>query len=512
MKTANSTLKDTNKPASHGTGPQTDIMKPAANFAASPKYLWYDLQRQDPPKRSPQERMADFREIYSLYDEEIVKIQASRCIQCGLPFCMQGCPLGNRIPEWLGLAAEGKFLEAAAISRSTSNMPEICARVCSQERLCESMCALTDKADAIPIGAIEKFINEYAFAHGGIETPHPAPNGFTVAVVGSGPAGLSCADELVTRGYKVTVFEASNHPGGLLTHGIPEFKLENSVVERRLGLLQQRGVRFLTGVTVDKEVGLNTLIKEYDAIFLSMGSQNSRPLDLPGADLKGVGLALPFLMGKKMGVATGQTPIPVTGKRVVVLGGGDTAIDCVRTAIRAGAKEVTCVYRREAFQMPAGKREYKNACEEGVKFIFLAAPIAMEGNASGQVTDVRCVRTAPWEIGELGRIAPPIQMPRSEFSMPADIVLAAFGFEATPSPATPEWTRIQLNGLGGVVVDENQMTSLPGVFSGGAQVTGPNLVVHAVRDGRKSAAGIHRFLQARGPKPTESVAKESAQQ
>jgi len=507
MKTANGTPKDASKPASHGTGPHTDLMKPAAHFAESPKYVWYDLSRQDPPKRSAVARMADFREIYSLYDEEIVKIQASRCIQCGLPFCMQGCPLGNRIPEWLGLAADGRFLEAAAVSRATSNMPEICARVCSQERLCEGMCALADKADAIPIGAIEKFINEYAFAHGGVETPHPAPNGLAVAVVGSGPAGLSCADELVTRGYAVTVFEASSHPGGLLTHGIPEFKLENSVVERRLGLLQQRGVRFLTGVAIEKEVGLGALIKEYDAVFLGMGSQNSRPLNLPGAGLKGVGLALPFLMGKKMGVATGQTPMSITGKRVVVLGGGDTAIDCLRTAIRAGAREVVCVYRREAFQMPAGKREYKNACEEGAKFIFLAAPVEMRGNASGQVTDVRCVRTAPCEIGEEGRTAPPIQEPRSEFLVSADVVLAAFGFEATPSPATPEWTRIELNAMGGVVVDANQMTSLPGVFSGGAQATGPNLVVHAVRDGRKAAAGIHRYLEARGPKAAIPVGK-----
>ena len=505
MKTADGTPKDTHKPVSHGTGPHTSLMKPADHFAQSPKYAWHDLARQDPPKRSALERMADFREIYSLYDEEIVKIQASRCIQCGQPFCVQGCPLGNRIPEWLGLAAEGKFLDAAAISQTTSNMPEICARVCAQERLCEGMCALTDKAGVIPIGAIEKFINEYAFAHGGIEVPHPAPNGMSIAVVGSGPAGLSCADELATRGYAVTVFEASSHPGGLLTHGIPEFKLENTVVQRRLGLLQQRGVRFLTGLTVEKEVGLNSLIKEYDAVFLSMGSQNSRPLELPGAQLQGVGLALPFLMGKKMGVATGQTPMPLTGKHVVVLGGGDTAMDCVRTAIRAGARDVVCVYRREAAQMPASKKEYKNACEEGAQFTFLAAPVALEGIPSGQVTHVRCVRTTPGEIGELGRIAPPIQMPRFEFLVPADVVLAAFGFEATPFPATPEWTRIQVNGLGGVVVDKDQMTSLPGVFSGGAQVTGPNLVVHAVRDGRKSAAGIHRYLQARGPKPVEPI-------
>lgn len=507
MKTANGNPPDKNAPASHGRGPHTSLMKPAANLAESPKYVWYGQPRQDPPKRSAQERMADFREIYSLYDEEIVKIQASRCIQCGLPFCMQGCPLGNRIPEWLGLAAEGKFLEAAAISRATSNMPEICARVCTQERLCESMCALTDKAEVIPIGAIEKFINEYAFAHGGVEITLPPPNGMSVAVAGSGPAGLSCADELAALGYAVTVFEAAQEPGGLLTHGIPEFKLENTVVERRLGLLQQRGVRFLTGVSVEKEVSLKSLIEDYDAVFLSMGSQNSRPLDLPGAGLQGVGLALPFLMGKKLGVATGQAPLAITGKRVVVLGGGDTAMDCVRTAIRAGAREVVCVYRREPVQMPAGKREYRNACEEGVQFIFLAAPVALEGNAAGQVTHVRCVRTAAVPLGELGRIAPPIQMPRTEFLVPADIVLAAFGFQATPLPATPEWSRIELNGLGGVIVDENQMTSLPGVFSGGAQVTGPNLVVHAVRDGRRAAAGIHRYLLARGPKPASSDGK-----
>ncbi len=459
----------------------------------NPKYTWCEVARVDPPKRSVLERSADYNEIYSLFDEDTVMAQASRCIQCAMPFCSIGCPLGNRIPEWLGLAAEGRFLEAAAASRATSNMPEICSRVCPQERLCEGMCTLIERTDPIPIGAIEKFINEYAFAHGAVEAHRVMPNGFSVAVVGSGPAGMACADELAMRGYAVTIFESLSHPGGLLVNGIPSFKLEKSVVDRRLAILQKRGVKTRTNVTVGKDISLAELLAEFEVVFLGMGAQKPKELDIPGAQLPGVYHALPFLIEKNLGIKSDLPPIPVQGKRVAVLGGGDTAMDCLRTAIRSGALEAICLYRRDFANMPGSRKEYKNAVEEGAQFSFLTNPTALEANAAGEVGQVRCVRMELGEPDANGR-RKPYKVPGSEFVVPVDIVLGAYGFDPVPFPPNTEWSHIAVNDWGGVIVDENQMTSMPKVFSGGDQVRGANLVVHSVRDGRKAALGIHKYL------------------
>ena len=248
------------------------------------KYSWREISRGEPPKRSATERITDFDEIYSLFDEATIKEQASRCLQCPHPGCMLGCPLSNRIPEWLALAAEGRFLEAAEVSQATSNMPEICPRVCPQERLCEGSCILNGRSDPICIGAIEKFINEYAFAHGGLKIERPPANGLRVAVVGSGPGGLACADELAKLGYAVTIFESQTLPGGLLMNGIPAFKLEKSVVERRVNILKQMGVEVQLGVTVGKDVSLKQLQQDFDAIFLGVGAQKPKLLDVPGAE------------------------------------------------------------------------------------------------------------------------------------------------------------------------------------------------------------------------------------
>jgi glutamate synthase (NADPH/NADH) small chain len=462
------------------------------------RYAWREISRADPPKRAADERITDFHEIYSLFDEATIREQASRCVQCAEPTCVQGCPLNNRIPEWLALAAEGKFLAAAEISRATSNMPEICPRVCPQERLCEGACVVNSASGTICIGAIEKFINEYAFAHGAGPDTCAVRNGLRVAVIGSGPGGLACADELTKLGYAVTVFESQQLPGGLLMNGIPSFKLEKSVVERRVNILRQEGVEFQMGVIVGKDVGLQDLLNKFSAVFLGIGAQQAKPLDVPGVDLKGIWQALPFLTQKNAPTALDLPPFSVEGKRVVVLGGGDTAMDCLRTAVRCGATETMCAYRRDLANMPGSRKEYANALEEGAKFLFLTNPICLEGNANGEVAAVRCVRMELGEPDATGRRKPrPVK--GSEFSIPADVILVAYGFDPVPYPAGSDLARIAVNEWGATKVDENQMTNVPGVFAGGDVVRGPSLVVHAVRDGRKAAAGIHRFLSKQSP-------------
>jgi glutamate synthase (NADPH/NADH) small chain len=458
------------------------------------KRAWAEIDRIGPPKRPADERVADFHEIYSLFDEATVREQASRCIQCPKPSCVTGCPLANRIPEWLALAAEGDFLGASELSRSTSNMPEICSRVCPQERLCEGSCILNGISEPVCIGAIEKFINEYALARGGIEVKLPPTNEVSAAVIGSGPGGLACADELAKLGYAVTVFESQGLPGGLLMNGIPAFKLEKSVVERRINLLRERGVIFQLGVTVGHDVSLRDLLARYKAVFLGVGAQKAKALDISGADLKGVFQSLPFLIQKNVAVPFEAPTIAVKGKRVVVLGGGDTAMDCLRTALRCGAREATCLYRRDLANMPGSRKEYVNALEEGAQFMFLTNPIALEG-ANGNVASVRCVKMELGEPDASGRRKPRV-VSGSDFSIAADVLLVAYGFDPAPFPPGSDFSKIGINSWGGLIVDENQMTTVPGVFAGGDSTRGPSLVVHAVRDGRKAALGIHRFLAA----------------
>jgi len=468
-----------------------------SSHSGQESHLWREIDRAEPPKRPAAERITDFHEIYSLFDEATIREQASRCVQCASPACVTGCPLGNRIPEWLALAADGKFLEAAEISRSTSNMPEICPRVCPQERLCEGACVVDDPPGAICIGAIEKFINEYALAHGAVPAIKATPNGKRVAVVGAGPGGLACADELGKLGYAVTVFESQLLPGGLLLFGIPAFKLEKAVVERRVNILKQQGVEFKVGVTVGRDIGLDGLLAGHEAVFLGMGALKSKPLDVPGAELKGVYQGLPFLAQKNAPVSLGLPPVEVKGKRVVVLGGGDSAMDCLRTAVRCGAADTVCAYRRDLANMPGSRKEYANALEEGARFLFLTNPLALEGNAGGEVIAVRCVRMELGEPDASGR-RKPAPVKGSEFTLPADLILIAYGFDPVPPPPGSDLSRIAVNEWGGTRTDANKMTSVPGVFAGGDLVRGPSLVVHAVRDGREAAAGIHRYLSSQG--------------
>jgi glutamate synthase (NADPH/NADH) small chain len=468
---------------------------PAGSGPANPKYAWRAIRREAPPKRPAAERVGDFCEIYANYDADAVRAQASRCIQCPHPLCSQACPLGNRIPEWLGLAAQGEFLEAAAVSRTTSNIPEICSRVCPQERLCEGACILNGKSDPVAIGAVERFINDYALDHGAIGPFTAPPNGRKVAVIGSGPGGMACADELSQLGYDVTVFEALLIPGGLLVNGIPAFKLEKHIVERRIDWLAKRGVKFRLGVRVGCDVSLAELRRDFEAVFLGVGAQRPKPLDLPGADLSGVVPALTFLVQKNVSLPALDGPtIEVEGRRVAVLGGGDTAMDCLRTALRCGAREAVCLYRRDLPNMPGSRKEYANALEEGARFEFLTNPVELIAGQNGAVSAVRCVRMELGAADASGR-RKPRPVAGSEFIVNADLLLVAYGFDPVPFPPESDFAALQTDEWGSLRVDQNQMTSVAGVFAGGDSVRGPSLVVHAVRDGRKAAKGIHCFLQ-----------------
>jgi glutamate synthase (NADPH) small chain len=460
------------------------------------KYAWRELAHKGLPKRSAAERAADFLEIYGLYDEAIAREQASRCIQCPNPSCVTGCPLCNPIPQWMLLTAEGRFLEAAAVLGSATNMAEVCARMCPTERLCEGSCILNGVSEPVSIGAIEQFLAEYAFAHGHVDASTAPPNGLRVAVVGSGPGGLACADELARRGYAVTIFDSALVPGGLLVNGTPAFKVERSIIQRRIEILQKRGVTFRLGVKLDENLASGELRSDFDAVFLGFDSRRARSLEIPGADQQGVLQAHPFILQKTTAVLLELPPIEVSGKRVVVLGAGDTAMDCLRTAVRYGAREALCVYRRDEGDMPASRREYENAVEEGARFVFQAAPIAVLGNDQHQVTGLRVVRT---ELGLMDSTGPRPFLVRSgsEFDLPADLIVLALGFEPLACPHSGDLSDLAVNDWGGIVVDSSQMTSIPGVFAGGDIVRGPSLVLHAVRDARHAAAQIHAYLSER---------------
>jgi len=463
------------------------------NVPWPPKHNWREIARKTPPKRDAAERICDFDEIYGLFDQATAREQASRCINCPDPLCVQACPLGNRIPEWLALVADGRFLDAAEVSRSTSNMPEICSRICPQDRLCEGGCILNAVSDPVSIGALEKFINEYSFGHETIDAAVAPPNGRSVAVVGSGPGGITCADELAKRGYAVTIFEAQSRAGGLLVNGIPSFKLEKTVVERRLDLLRRRGVEIRCGVKIGRDISLSMLRRQFDAVYLAIGAQKPKELDIPGAELRGVFHALPFLIQMNLGDTAEGPLINVQGKRVAVLGGGDTAMDCLRTALRSGAREAVCIYRRDLENMPGSRREYLNATEEGARFMFLTNAVELLGNDAGAVAQLRCVRMELGEPDAKGR-RKPRPIPDSEFTLGVDAVLVAYGFDPVPIFAAGNSDQIEVNQWGGVVVGPNQMTSVPGVFAGGDLVRGADLVVRAVRDSRKAAAAIHNYL------------------
>jgi glutamate synthase (NADPH/NADH) small chain len=461
------------------------------------KYTWSEVSRAEPPTRAAGERVADFLEIYGPYDEGTAREQASRCIQCPSPACVTGCPLDSRIPQWLALTADGQFLEAAELMLA-DGMPEIHARVCVGERNCEAACLLGAKSEPVPISSIGHFLLDYAWKHGVTDTPVALPKGQRVAVIGSGLCGLVGADELSRLGYRVAVIDSHAKPGGRLVNGLPGFRINRSLVERRVELLKQRGVELRLGIAWGSDVTLASLQREFDAVFFGWGRAEIVPLEIPGAALQGVHQAYPFVLQHTAGLDFKAPPVDVHGRRVAVLGGGDTAMDTARIAVRLGASKVVCIYRRDAARMPASPREFEHAQEEGVQFLFLSNPVEIVGHAAGQVTHVRCLRVAlesPDDVGR-GRAQP---VAGSEFDVPADRVLVAYGFAPPRLPATGGFEGLRTDERGCLVVDADQMTTIPGVFAGGSIVRGPIPLVDAVRDARKAAAGIDRYLAAHTP-------------
>lgn len=456
-------------------------------------HAWIELARTGLPKRPASERVADFLEIYGLYDEVVAREQASRCVQCPDPLCVAGCPVHAHIPEWLALTAAGQIHEAASLVQSTNTFSEICSRVCPADHLCEATCIITGRAAPVSIWAVEQFLNDYALAHGLVSEPEVPANGWRVAVIGAGPGGLACADELAQRGYAVTVFDSRPVAGGLLVYGTPAFRLERSIVERRVEVLKKRGVVFRLGASIGRDPSREELQSQFDCVYLGLGARRARPLHLPGSPLRGVSQAVPFIAQAHVDLPREAPPVDVAGRRVAVIGGGDTAIDCLRTAVRCGAREVIGLYRRDADSMPCSHREYENAVEEGVRFVFQSAPAAILGNDQGAVTGLRLVRTVPGTVAADGRRTFAAQ-PGTEYELATDHVFLALGFDPDTHPASNPFADLRVNEAGLLVVDAQQMTSTPGVFAGGDLVRGPSNALHAVRDARQAAAGIAAFL------------------
>jgi glutamate synthase (NADPH/NADH) small chain len=391
------------------------------------------------------------------------------------------------------LTAEGRFLEAAALLGSVTNMAEICTRLCPSDHLCEGACLLDSVSEPVSIRALEQFLIDYAFAHGQVNSATAPPNGLKVAVVGSGPGGLACAEELARKGYSVTIFDSDLVPGGLLVNGVPAFKLEQSIVQRRIDILEKCGVLFRLGMRLWEDLSLAQLQSDFNTVFLCPDWRKARPLQIPGAESLGVVQAVPFLLQKKTPIQLELPHFDVAGKRVLVLGAGDTAMDCLRAAIRYGASQAVCIYRREESEMPCGRQEFRCAVEEGAEFVFRAAPVAVLSDQRGQLTGLRVIRTEPGPIDTHGRQSFRLR-PGTEFVLEADWIIAALGFDALDYPRTGELAELSRNEWGGITVDGNQMTSIPGVFAGGDLVHGPSSLLHAVRDARQAARQIHLYL------------------
>jgi glutamate synthase (NADPH) small chain len=461
-----------------------------------------DIPRAEPDKAAAEVRIGNFREIYPRFDATGAAQQAGRCLACGNPFCEWKCPVHNYIPNWLKLIEDGNLFEAAELSHRTNSLPEVCGRICPQDRLCEGACTLNDGLGAVTIGSIEKYITDEALRQGWKpDMSHVQRTDKRVAVVGAGPAGLACADVLVRNGVQPVVFDREQRIGGLLTFGIPPFKLEKEVVETRRELLQGMGVEFRLGCEIGRDLAFARLLAEYDAVFLGMGTYTYVRGGFPGEDLPGVYEALPYLVANvrcELGFeGAARTRISMRGLRVLVLGGGDTAMDCNRTAIRQGARSVTCTYRRDEHNMPGSRRDYRNSREEGVEFLFNRQPIEIVG--AQRVEGVKLVQTALGSPDARGRRVPQ-PLSGSERIVPADAVIIAFGF--LPSP--PGW----LSQHGIRVLDSGRVrvslgahnafqTTNAKVFAGGDMVRGSDLVVTAVFEGRQAARGILHYLEVR---------------
>jgi len=462
-----------------------------------------DIGQQTPPKREVDNRKKDFNEIYKEFINERASEQSSRCSQCGVPFCQVHCPLSNNIPDWLKLTAEGRLKEAYELSQSTNNMPEVCGRICPQDRLCEGNCVIEQSGHGtVTIGSIEKYITDNAWEQGWV---HPIKvnneKNQSVGIIGAGPAGLAAAEQLRKLGYQITVYDRYDRAGGLLIYGIPNFKLEKFVVERRTKLLEEGGINFIQNFEAGKDASLDQLRKKHDALLIATGVYKAREIELPGNDLGNIFPAMEFLtasnkkgLGDKVELFDNGT-LNAEGKDIVVIGGGDTAMDCVRTSIRQKAKSVKCLYRRDKENMPGSAREVANAEEEGVEFVWLSSPKEFLGTNKVEELVVNKIKLG--EADESGRRKPEIQKD-SNFNIKADIVIKALGFDPEDLPKLFGSDDLQVTKWGTLKTDFDTMeTSLPGVFAAGDIVRGASLVVWAIKDGRDAAASIKKFLESK---------------
>ena len=460
-----------------------------------------DIDQKNPSKRNESERKTDFKEIYAEFIHENANKQSSRCSQCGVPFCQVHCPLSNNIPDWLKLTAENRLEEAYELSQSTNNMPEVCGRICPQDRLCEGNCVIEQSGHGtVTIGSIEKYITETAWTKGWVK-PIEVKNEInqSVGIIGAGPAGLACGEELRKKGYQITIYDRYDRAGGLLIYGIPNFKLEKHVVNRRIKLLKDGGINFVLNFEVGKDLTLKDLREKHDSILIATGVYKPREVEIPGGDLKNIFPAMQFLtasnrkgLGDKVELFDNGT-LDAKDKDVIVIGGGDTAMDCVRTSIRQKAKSVKCIYRRDKENMPGSAREVANAEEEGIEFIWLSNPKEFKGNDKVQSLIVDKIKLG--DPDESGRRKPIIKK-NSEFEIKADIVIKALGFDPEELPLLFDENRLQTTKWGTIKTNFDTMeTNIPGVFAAGDIVRGASLVVWAIKDGRDAALSIDNYLQ-----------------
>ena len=470
-------------------------------MADNPMLKFTTVQRDMPSKRAPDLRGRDFREIYAEYADEKAREQASRCSQCGVPYCQSHCPLHNNIPDWLHLTAEGRLREAYELSQATNTFPEICGRICPQDRLCEGNCVIeTAGHGTVTIGAVEKYITDTAWDEGWVTPPKPThESAQSVAIIGAGPGGLAAADMLRRAGVQVTVYDRYDRGGGLLTYGIPGFKLEKDVVMRRIDQLEQGGVTFRLNCTIGQDISFADLRSEYDAVIIATGVYKSRDLAGPGSGARGIVRAIDYLTASNRRSFGDAVPdfdsgeLDASGKRVVVIGGGDTAMDCVRTAIRQGATSVKCLYRRDRANMPGSLREVTNAEEEGVIFDWLSLPKGFSGDP---VTSVRVQQMRLGAPDVTGRQSPE-EIDGAVHDEPADLVIKALGFEAEALPTLWDQPELEVTRWGTIKAEfTSGRTSLPGVYAVGDIVRGASLVVWAIRDGRDCAAALMDDLNA----------------
>ena len=459
-----------------------------------------NLKQANPKKREKNLRKKDFKEIYDDFITKEAELQSSRCSQCGVPFCQIHCPLSNNIPDWLKLTAEGRLKEAYELSQSTNNMPEVCGRICPQDRLCEGNCVIEQSGHGtVTIGSIEKYISDTAWEKNWVEPIKLKKEiNQSIGIIGAGPAGLACAEELRKFGYQVTIYDRYDRPGGLLIYGIPNFKLEKFVVERRTRLLKDSGIKFVQNFEAGKNKSLKKLKSEHDAILIATGVYKAREIDIPGRELKNIFPAMDFLtasnrkgLGDKVKLFDDGT-LNAENKDVVVIGGGDTAMDCVRTAVRQKAKSVKCIYRRDRENMPGSAREVTNAIEEGVEFIWLTVPKKFIG--TDKVSSLEVSKIKLGEPDTSGRKKPEIQQ-NSEYNIKADMVIKSLGFDPEDLPRLFSTEELVVSRWGTIKVDLDTMqTNIDGVFAAGDIVRGASLVVWAIKDGRDAAIQIQKYL------------------